>query len=220
MIPMGTGINTMESAPPPTFGDEITPTMLAHGSSLLFNPDLSETTLQAPSLKELPVEAICRRYRGLLIGVEGTIMEQGGEEISSDIMGILNAFRARTRICLMTNSTIPKPAIIRTGIPIATHIPLMPDPRGFTVAVSRHLQDVTQRAGAVLNNQCAMIGSNPMTEGGCTEADIDFIMVNPLAGKESAAFKLLRGAGRGIIAMHDIARNTRRGQLKEDRTNR
>jgi predicted HAD superfamily phosphohydrolase YqeG len=214
MILLGSGIETFEEHTTRTKGDEINPEMIAHGLSLIFKPELTKTAMEVGKILNLPVDEICANYRGLLLGVEGTIMEQGGEIIDPDIADLLLEIKSKIRICAMTNCSKPNPALIHLGIPIARNIPPMPDARGFSVAVAQHLQNPGSRNNVVLNSQCAMIGSNPLTEGGCTRAGIDFISVQPMPGSESTAFKVLRQAGRSIAAIHDIGRADNREQSR------
>jgi predicted HAD superfamily phosphohydrolase YqeG len=181
-----------------TTGTEITPDMITYGLQRLVTPKLARAEMQLNSINNLPIREISNKYRALILGVEGTIMEYGAETIDKKIIEIIRAIRVKMPICAMTNNTKNASYIqaqLGTNIQVIRNVPLMPDPGAFRVAVSR-LQNPPKGKPTVLNEECACLGSNPLTEGGCTREGIDFILVDPKTGNEGMEFRALRSAAR------------------------
>jgi predicted HAD superfamily phosphohydrolase YqeG len=205
MMLLGSGIETFDTHPRRSCGNGITPEMLAHGARLSFSPKMTRTVLRVESVCDLPVHALRLKYKGLILGVDG-IMECDDETSAPAVIAILSQIKEQIRICALSNCTKPVPALIQLGIPLVTDVPPMPDPRAFDVAVSRYLQN----GRVVHTEQCAMVGSDFLTHGGCRNVGMDFILVNPVTGKngeETTALNLLRQTARRIAAVHDLARS-------------
>lgn len=181
-----------------TTGTEVTPEMIGYGLKRLLTPGLAHAEIRLNSINDLSIPEICQRYRALILGVEGTIMECGAETIDPEIIKIIRAIRAQMPVCAMTNRTKGIEHIqaqLGTKIPVIRDVPLMPDPGAFRVAVSK-LQNPQKGKPTVLSEECACVGGNPLTEGGCTQEGIDFIMVDPNRGNEGTVFNALRSAAR------------------------
>jgi predicted HAD superfamily phosphohydrolase YqeG len=210
MILLGSEIEVFPEPEREAHGTEISPDMIAHGAELLFHPEFTKTSLRLDKIQDLSAQQINQirvTFRGIILGIDGTLIEHDGNELAPDVIEVLRKIRAKTNVCAMSNNTKPREALRQLGIPVVTHVPPMPDPAAFDVAVGLYLQNPGLTKGVVYNQQCVVIGSNFLTEGGCRRLGMDFIHVKPVRGSENTGYKLLRKAGESVAHAHDIARS-------------
>jgi predicted HAD superfamily phosphohydrolase YqeG len=158
-------------------------------------------------LSDTQIHQLQSTFHGIILGIDGTLVEQDGNELDPGVIEVLKKIGARINVCAMSNNTRPRNILGQLHIPVVTHVPPMPDPGAFNAAVGLYLQNTGKGKGVVYNRECAVIGSNFLTEGGCRHLGMDFIHVKPIKGNEDLSYKLLRKAGEWVANAHDMARS-------------
>jgi predicted HAD superfamily phosphohydrolase YqeG len=169
---------------------------VAHALRLPFNPNLTKTLLHLDSFTDLSVQDLRHCVRGLIINVDNTLIEPGGQEFSPEIIAKLKEIQRSLRVCFYSNDNDHRPQLDKTGIPFARNIASKPDPNGFEMAARLKLD--------LKAEDCGVAGSDYTLDGACREAGMRYIHVKPISGSnEPFSEKLVRGYGNMVAKIHD-----------------
>jgi len=170
-----------------------------HTLGLVFKPRLTKTMMRLDKFGDLPIESLIRmQIRGLIIDVDGTLTEHHNQEFKPEVIAKLHEVRENFKACFFSNNADVRPELLRTGIPFVHNVPAKPDPIGFELAARLKL--------GLEPYQCAMVGDNFITDGGCRKAGMPFIHVKPIPGPESFGHRLTRSYGIAVANLHDWRR--------------
>ncbi|HLG25634.1 MAG TPA: HAD family hydrolase [Candidatus Gracilibacteria bacterium] len=172
---------------------------VAHTLSLPFRPSHTETLLHVERFEDLEVADIVNGVRGLALDVDGTMVPHHTEDFSPAVIDKLRELQAsKLRLCVFSNNTNERRLFDRLKIPVVDRVPAKPHPGGFLVAAQRYLDLAPEK--------CAMVGDNPLTDGGCRRIGMRLILVDPIPGKEGFFHRASRGYARGVKQIHDFFR--------------
>jgi len=169
---------------------------LAFALSLPFNPCHTETMLEIPGFQYLNVDDVRRKVRGLVLDVDGTLLPPYSDgDFSPEVVEKLREVRDKMEVCVFSNRGQERNIFKELGIPVVEDGPPKPHPEGFDRAARHYLKLEPQ--------QCAMVGDNILTDGGANRVGMEFILVDPIPGKERLLPRFARGYGRLVKNTYD-----------------
>lgn len=142
-----------------------------------------------------------RKIRGLIVDLDGTLIEHGGETLPPEVIEKMrDLLRDQIRICIFSNNLSGRSrAFVDLGIGVVSNIPRKPNPQGFLMAMKQNLElDKPE--------ECAMIGDDFNTDGGANDVGMHFIHVKPIRGKEPLWVKITGGYADIWARFHDLLR--------------
>lgn len=169
-----------------------------------FRPKWSRAFMELDKFEDLNVQELIQSgIRGLVIDVDGTLVEHGALEFSDGVVNKLREItRAGIKTCILSNMAADRyDQIEELGISIVTNVPPKPDPEAFRVAREDHL-------GIEEPALTAMVGDNRVTDGaGAIRAGMEYIYVKTRPSEtETKAHSGFKSALNGIARTHQRVR--------------
>jgi uncharacterized protein len=188
---------------------------IGHTFSMAFNPRLSETVLRLKCFEELPVLDVSRRWEGLIIDVDGTLTTPGNDEIPAEVLQKLAEIRKAMSVCIFGRDMWQ---LRKLGIPIVRNVAPKPDPTGFETAANLYLK-TNRKSGMIIDpKNCAMVGDDFSTDGGCRITGMKFIHVEPRinAAREEEPFlkRVTRDTSEKIADAQEMIRKIKKRKKK------
>lgn len=189
-----------------TSREGLTPEKLFHALALPFHPGLTRTMQHLEKFDDLDINRISASIYGLVLDVDGTMVSHHTNDFSPAVLEKLREIKARIPAVVFSNNGEDREIFRQIGIPVVTRVAPKPEPSGFKVAIDMHLQNKHVNHPAVYPQQCAMVGDNFLTDGGCRKIGMKFIHVKPIPGNEKLMHRATRGYGHLVSRFHDLFR--------------
>lgn len=162
-------------------------------------PNLTRTLTSVNRFTDIEASLFLRKnIRGLIIDIDGTLTEHGGETLPPEVIEKIQDFiRNQIAVCIFSNNSKDRTDQFEAlGIKALKDAALKPHPQGFLKA----MQDL----GLEDPTQCAVIGDNFNTDGGCNDIGMHFIHVKPIKGQEPLWVKMTRSYAYIWSRIHDL----------------
>lgn len=168
---------------------------LALAIRLPFNPHLTKTEAVLEKFSNLDIDWIQRNTRGVITDLYGTLLAHNAKRIPEENMAVLAEIKKYKPLVVHSRSRYPHQDIVRLGIKTAQNIPQKPNGNGFTTIPNLYFNEPPEK--------CVMIGNNILTDGGCRQVGMPFILVQPIPGDEKLIHQITRGYARTVKKFHD-----------------
>lgn len=162
---------------------------------LPFKPSLTKTLFDLERFEDLDVESLRNKTHGLVLDVDGTLVPHHSNDFQPTVVKKLYEIRQAFKVCVFSNNADEREIFKGLKIPVVKHAAPKPHPAGFHRAAYYYL--------GLPPEKCTMLGDNPLTDGGARQTGMQFILVDPIPGKEGLSHKLTRSYGRTVKKLHD-----------------
>jgi predicted HAD superfamily phosphohydrolase YqeG len=153
---------------------------------LPFFPSRLKVYIVLKRFEDLPIKKlVADGIQGVLLDADGTLGTHHTKVFpQSAVDTVCRLADEGIKVAIYTNSTEDRFQQFK-NIPIVSEALAKPEPRGFEQAMNKYLklQDPSK---------VCMIGDSFITDGGAVEANMRFIYVHPVIGKENLFHKLTR----------------------------
>ncbi len=152
--------------------------------------------------------------KGIILDVDGTIAPDRHKILTQNIKHIKKLQKEGLKIVIFSNMNYSnRYEDLDNSIPVLTHIPAKPDPKGFLMALD--IIDLNKK-------NVLMVGDNYITDGGSIQVGIDYLNVLPVPhAVEPLSQRLryfmprnLRSFYNLVARFHDLFRRKKTPELK------
>ena len=193
-------VHTNAMAFPVEDPDRFSDAKISHALRLPFHPALTKTAMRLDKFEDLPVDTLRRYYSGLIIDVNGTLVEPEEDDLSQPVLEKLKEIRDKMPVCIFGRQL---PAFYGLHIPVVKNVPAKPSKAGFDIAVYRYLQSKNRSRGLVYPDECAMVGDDFLTDGGCRQLNMKFVYVKSRNSHQGLVPRINRRIAETIAGIHD-----------------